>query len=150
MEKQEVPSLFHMSLSAILACFSWTRVLFQTENKAYEDSSPFSCVLCLCGFNKTWEKKIVQSLTAWLLYSTVFKHGDSIHGLSFVVVTFFKDHSLFPPNDFLSPIRCIVCEGPAMIIAIHSQTTSVPPCPQGWQSLWQGFSFVMVRKCNDF
>uniref|UniRef100_A0A8D2L693 Collagen IV NC1 domain-containing protein n=1 Tax=Varanus komodoensis TaxID=61221 RepID=A0A8D2L693_VARKO len=39
--------------------------------------------------------------------------------------------------------RCSVCEGPAMIIAVHSQTASVPPCPQGWQSLWKGFSFVM-------
>uniref|UniRef100_A0A8D0DKT0 Collagen IV NC1 domain-containing protein n=1 Tax=Salvator merianae TaxID=96440 RepID=A0A8D0DKT0_SALMN len=39
--------------------------------------------------------------------------------------------------------RCVVCEGPAMVIAVHSQTTTVPPCPQGWQSLWKGFSFVM-------
>ncbi|KAH0624023.1 hypothetical protein JD844_007310 [Phrynosoma platyrhinos] len=43
----------------------------------------------------------------------------------------------------MSPCRCIVCEGPAMVIAVHSQTTFVPPCPQGWQSLWKGFSFVM-------
>lgn len=35
-----------------------------------------------------------------------------------------------------------------MVIAVHSQTTSVPPCPQGWQSLWKGFSFVMVRRKN--
>ncbi|KAF7243236.1 Collagen alpha-3(IV) chain [Varanus komodoensis] len=42
--------------------------------------------------------------------------------------------------------RCSVCEGPAMIIAVHSQTASVPPCPQGWQSLWKGFSFVMLEK----
>lgn len=37
-----------------------------------------------------------------------------------------------------------------MIIAVHSQTTSVPPCPEGWQSLWKGFSFVMVRKIKDY
>uniref|UniRef100_A0A670JKZ5 Collagen IV NC1 domain-containing protein n=1 Tax=Podarcis muralis TaxID=64176 RepID=A0A670JKZ5_PODMU len=39
--------------------------------------------------------------------------------------------------------RCTVCEVPAVMIAVHSQTTSVPPCPQGWQSVWKGYSFVM-------
>lgn len=32
-----------------------------------------------------------------------------------------------------------------MVIAVHSQTTVVPACPEGWISLWKGFSFVMVR-----
>lgn len=32
-----------------------------------------------------------------------------------------------------------------MVIAVHSQTTVVPACPEGWVSLWKGFSFVMVR-----
>ena len=32
-----------------------------------------------------------------------------------------------------------------MVIAVHSQTTAVPACPEGWMSLWKGFSFVMVR-----
>lgn len=32
-----------------------------------------------------------------------------------------------------------------MVIAVHSQTTVVPACPDGWMSLWKGFSFVMVR-----
>uniref|UniRef100_A0A8C6WBW3 Collagen, type IV, alpha 3 n=1 Tax=Nannospalax galili TaxID=1026970 RepID=A0A8C6WBW3_NANGA len=39
--------------------------------------------------------------------------------------------------------RCTVCEGPAMVIAVHSQTTTIPPCPHGWVSLWKGFSFIM-------
>ncbi|KAI2527248.1 collagen type IV alpha 3 chain, partial [Homo sapiens] len=39
--------------------------------------------------------------------------------------------------------RCTVCEGPAIAIAVHSQTTDIPPCPHGWISLWKGFSFIM-------
>lgn len=39
--------------------------------------------------------------------------------------------------------RCSVCEAPAMVIAIHSQTIQIPPCPQGWASLWIGYSFMM-------
>lgn len=42
--------------------------------------------------------------------------------------------------------RCAVCEAPAMVIAVHSQTVAIPPCPQGWLSLWIGYSFVMVRE----
>lgn len=40
--------------------------------------------------------------------------------------------------------RCAVCEAPAMVIAVHSQTIQIPPCPEGWSSLWIGYSFVMV------
>lgn len=39
--------------------------------------------------------------------------------------------------------RCAVCEAPAMVIAVHSQTIMIPPCPRGWDSLWIGYSFVM-------
>uniref|UniRef100_A0A8B9VMY1 Collagen IV NC1 domain-containing protein n=1 Tax=Anas zonorhyncha TaxID=75864 RepID=A0A8B9VMY1_9AVES len=45
--------------------------------------------------------------------------------------------------------RCIVCEGPAMVIAVHSQTTVVPACPEGWISLWKGFSFVMYTSAGS-
>lgn len=41
--------------------------------------------------------------------------------------------------------RCAVCEAPAMVIAVHSQTIMIPPCPRGWDSLWIGYSFVMVK-----
>lgn len=41
--------------------------------------------------------------------------------------------------------RCSVCEARANVIAVHSQTSQIPPCPPHWQSLWDGFSFVMVR-----
>jgi len=40
--------------------------------------------------------------------------------------------------------RCSVCEAPAMVIAIHSQTIQVPLCPQNWEMLWIGYSFMMV------
>jgi len=39
--------------------------------------------------------------------------------------------------------RCAVCEAPAMVMAVHSQTIQIPQCPSGWSSLWIGYSFVM-------
>uniref|UniRef100_A0A8D0F5F6 Collagen IV NC1 domain-containing protein n=1 Tax=Strix occidentalis caurina TaxID=311401 RepID=A0A8D0F5F6_STROC len=45
--------------------------------------------------------------------------------------------------------RCVVCEGAAMVIAVHSQTTIVPACPEGWISLWKGFSFVMYTSAGS-
>uniref|UniRef100_A0A8B9G438 Collagen IV NC1 domain-containing protein n=1 Tax=Amazona collaria TaxID=241587 RepID=A0A8B9G438_9PSIT len=45
--------------------------------------------------------------------------------------------------------RCVVCEGAAMVIAVHSQTTVVPACPRGWVSLWKGFSFVMYTSAGS-
>lgn len=45
----------------------------------------------------------------------------------------------------LSLTRCAVCEAPAVVIAVHSQTIQIPRCPQGWDSLWIGYSFMMVR-----
>ncbi|MCL4130385.1 UNVERIFIED_CONTAM: hypothetical protein GTU68_037847, partial [Idotea baltica] len=39
--------------------------------------------------------------------------------------------------------RCSVCEVPSLSIAIHSQTMDIPDCPNGWDSLWIGYSFVM-------
>lgn len=39
--------------------------------------------------------------------------------------------------------RCSVCEAPANVIAVHSQTSQVPECPQGWDGLWIGYSFAM-------
>lgn len=45
--------------------------------------------------------------------------------------------------------RCTVCEAPAIAIAIHSQTTEIPSCPQGWISLWKGFSFIMFTSAGS-
>jgi len=39
--------------------------------------------------------------------------------------------------------RCVVCEAPANVIAVHSQSVNIPDCPRGWGSLWIGYSFVM-------
>ena len=41
--------------------------------------------------------------------------------------------------------RCSVCEAPSLAIAVHSQTTLDPNCPVGWNSMWMGYSFVMVN-----
>jgi collagen type IV alpha len=40
--------------------------------------------------------------------------------------------------------RCSVCEAPANVIALHSQSETIPTCPNGWNRLWEGYSFVMV------
>ena len=43
--------------------------------------------------------------------------------------------------------RCTVCEVPSNVVAIHSQSLAIPRCPAGWDDLWIGYSFLMVR--ND-
>lgn len=40
--------------------------------------------------------------------------------------------------------RCVVCEVPSNVIAVHSQSQSVPDCPYGWEGLWIGYTFLMV------
>lgn len=40
--------------------------------------------------------------------------------------------------------RCAVCEAPGPVVATHSQSTSIPDCPAGWQPIWNGYSFLMV------
>lgn len=48
-------------------------------------------------------------------------------------------------NDIVKYIsRCVVCEVPANVIAVHSQTLDIPSCPVGWSVMWIGYSFVMV------
>ena len=44
--------------------------------------------------------------------------------------------------------RCAVCETPSHVMAVHSQSLNVPSCPTNWESLWQGYSFLMVRLIN--
>lgn len=41
--------------------------------------------------------------------------------------------------------RCSVCETRTKIIAIHSQSMSIPDCPSGWEELWIGYSYLMVN-----
>uniref|UniRef100_A0AAY4C6Q0 Collagen IV NC1 domain-containing protein n=1 Tax=Denticeps clupeoides TaxID=299321 RepID=A0AAY4C6Q0_9TELE len=45
--------------------------------------------------------------------------------------------------------RCVVCEAPAPPVAIHSQDTHLPSCPQNWRSLWDGYSFIMHTGTGD-
>lgn len=46
-------------------------------------------------------------------------------------------------QDYIS--RCVVCDAPSNVMAVHSQTLVIPECPIGWQGLWIGYSFVMVN-----
>lgn len=40
--------------------------------------------------------------------------------------------------------RCVVCEVPSNVIAVHSQSLQIPECPNGWDGLWIGYTFLMV------
>merc|ERR1711872_776256 len=39
--------------------------------------------------------------------------------------------------------KCAVCETPTKVLALHSQTMNVPDCPENWDYMWEGYSFVM-------
>ncbi|GLH15324.1 Putative collagens type iv and type xiii, partial [Gryllus bimaculatus] len=39
--------------------------------------------------------------------------------------------------------RCTVCETTTRVMAVHSQTTQVPNCPNDWDVIWTGYSFLM-------
>jgi len=39
--------------------------------------------------------------------------------------------------------KCAVCETPSKVIAIHSQSMNVPECPENWDFMWEGYSFLM-------
>ena len=41
--------------------------------------------------------------------------------------------------------RCTVCKTPDLSITVHSQDTVEPVCPKGYDSLWDGYSFLMVN-----
>lgn len=45
--------------------------------------------------------------------------------------------------------RCSVCETSTRIIAIHSQTMSIPDCPGGWEEMWTGYSYFMSTTDNS-
>jgi collagen type IV alpha len=40
--------------------------------------------------------------------------------------------------------RCVVCESPTPVFAVHSQSQRVPTCPDGYDQLWTGYSFVFT------
>ena len=60
--------------------------------------------------------------------------------------------SQFQPQDQTIPedaqeeyvSRCSVCEIEEPTLTIHSQTGEVPTCPPTWESLWEGYSYLMV------
>ena len=46
--------------------------------------------------------------------------------------------------------KCSVCETPTKVMAMHSQTINVPDCPENWEYLWAGYSFIMVSRIFCF
>lgn len=55
------------------------------------------------------------------------------------------EHKKNVTKSFLNFRRCSVCETSTRIIAIHSQTMSIPDCPGGWEEMWAGYSYFMVN-----
>lgn len=51
-------------------------------------------------------------------------------------------------NVFFLFARCSVCETSTRVIAIHSQSMSIPDCPGGWEEMWTGYSYFMVKDYN--
>lgn len=44
--------------------------------------------------------------------------------------------------------RCSVCEMERSLLTLHSGSTQLPQCPEGWESMWTGFTYITstVRK----
>lgn len=41
--------------------------------------------------------------------------------------------------------RCSVCESRTKMIALHSQSMTIPNCPETWEESWIGYSYLMVN-----
>ena len=41
------------------------------------------------------------------------------------------------------PVPCKSCD--VHVVTRHSQTTEIPECPEGFKSLWSGYSLVMLE-----
>lgn len=41
--------------------------------------------------------------------------------------------------------RCSVCESRTKMIALHSQSMTIPNCPDTWEESWIGYSYLMVN-----
>ena len=60
------------------------------------------------------------------------------------------DSEEIPTNENEDHIsRCSVCEIDSAILTVHSQSDSIPDCPPTWQSVWTGYSFLMVSCCYN-
>ena len=46
--------------------------------------------------------------------------------------------------------RCSVCEINSAVLAVHSQSDTIPNCPPSWTSLWVGYSFLMVSSSGIY
>lgn len=44
--------------------------------------------------------------------------------------------------------RCSVCGAEASMLAVHSGSTQLPPCPDAWESMWTGFTYVVGTVSN--
>merc|ERR1711939_950892 len=39
--------------------------------------------------------------------------------------------------------RCVACQTKTSVAAFHSQDHDIPGCPNNWEPMWNGWSFVM-------
>ena len=63
--------------------------------------------------------------------------------LSTMNETMYGEVPINQTEDFVS--RCAVCKINAAIVTVHSMTDTLPNCPNEWLTLWEGYSYLMVR-----
>lgn len=103
------------------------------ESGGQDLGSPGSC---LREFRPMPYMECYGSGTGVCDYNTAY---DYAYWLSTVV----SDGPTLPSDQAINQAsRCSVCEGTKTVLAVHSQTASVPACPTGWSSLWEGYSFL--------
>ena len=106
------------------------------------------------------QSKIINSQIVFLIYSTLpflfceitgsckyASRNDFVYWLSGDI----RNTPTTPvANAVIEPYvsRCTVCKTPDLSITVHSQDTVEPVCPKGYDSLWDGYSFLMVN--NNF
>lgn len=50
-----------------------------------------------------------------------------------------------PNTEAISSVsRCVVCETQSEAFSVHSQTKKLPKCPNNYETLWTGYSFMMT------
>ena len=60
-----------------------------------------------------------------------------------------RDADVELPQDSIKQFvsRCSVCEVYGSLLTLHSQTTDVPDCPELWENMWSGYSYMSVSYC---
>lgn len=99
---------------------------------SYEGNSPSDAYSsCLPRFGLLRSSK--NSYSRWKASGSARSYGnDAVRGAS---------SSLDETAARKMVSRCSVCEVEGSVLTRHSMTTELPECPEGWESLWTGFTY---------